>query len=80
MKNARANRAKLLFFIIKYVIFWRSCCRPRGTKWIVYENVIYQALFAAILVGYVIREKKNILEYDKYKKPLVILTMVLNEI
>ena len=37
---------------------------------------IYQALFAAILVKHVIREKRNIPEYNKSKKPLVTLTMV----
>ena len=31
MKNARAKRAKLLFFIVKYANLWRSCCwRRRG--------------------------------------------------
>ena len=29
MKNARAKRAKLLFFIVKYANLWRSCCRRR---------------------------------------------------
>ena len=28
-KNARAKRAKLLFFIVKYANLWRSCCRRR---------------------------------------------------
>ena len=37
------------------------------------------ALFAAILVGHLIREK-NILEYNISKKPCVTLTMVVNEI
>ena len=27
MKSARAKRAKLLFFIVKYANLWRSCCR-----------------------------------------------------
>ena len=29
MKNARAKRAKLLFFIVKYANLWGSCCRRR---------------------------------------------------
>ena len=29
MTNARAKRAELLFFIVKYANLWRSCCRPR---------------------------------------------------
>ena len=29
MKNARAKRAKLLFFIVKYANLWRSRCRRR---------------------------------------------------
>ena len=29
MKNARAKRAKLLFFFVKYANLWRSCCRRR---------------------------------------------------
>ena len=29
MKNARAKRAKVLFFIVKYAKLWRSCCRRR---------------------------------------------------
>ena len=29
IKNARAKRAKLLFFIVKYANLWRSCCRRR---------------------------------------------------
>ena len=29
MKTARAKRAKLLFFIVKYANFRRSCCRRR---------------------------------------------------
>ena len=36
------------------------------------------ALFAVILVGHLIREKKSILEYNISKKSLVILTMVVN--
>ena len=31
----------------------------RGTKWMVHENVIYQALFAVILVGQLIKGKPN---------------------
>ena len=27
MKKARAKRAKLLFFFVKYANLWRSCCR-----------------------------------------------------
>ena len=27
MKNARAKRANLLFFTVKYANLWRSCCR-----------------------------------------------------
>ena len=31
MTNARARRAKILFFIVKYANLWRSrCCRSRG--------------------------------------------------
>ena len=31
MKNARAKRAKILFFIVKYANFWGFCClRRRG--------------------------------------------------
>ena len=29
MKNARAKRAKMLFFIVKYAILWGFCCRRR---------------------------------------------------
>ena len=29
MKNARAKRAKILFFIVKYANLWRFCCRRR---------------------------------------------------
>ena len=29
MKNARAKRAKILFFIVKYADLWRFCCRRR---------------------------------------------------
>ena len=29
MKNARAKRAKLLFFIVKYTNLWGFCCRRR---------------------------------------------------
>ena len=29
MKTARAKRAKLLFFIVKYANLWRSCCQCR---------------------------------------------------
>ena len=29
MKNARAKRAKILFFIVKYANLWGSCCRRR---------------------------------------------------
>ena len=29
MKNARAKRAKILFFIVKYANLERSCCRRR---------------------------------------------------
>ena len=28
VKNARANWAKILFFIVKYVNLWGFCCRP----------------------------------------------------
>ena len=27
MKNARAKRAKMLFFTVKYANFWVFCCR-----------------------------------------------------
>ena len=30
MKNARAQRAKILFFIVKYANVWGFCCRLRG--------------------------------------------------
>ena len=30
MKNARAKRAKILFFIVKYANLWGFCCRRRG--------------------------------------------------
>ena len=29
MKNARAKRAKMLFFIVKYANLWGFCCRRR---------------------------------------------------
>ena len=29
MKNARAKRAKILFFIVKYANLWVFCCRRR---------------------------------------------------
>ena len=29
MKNARAKRAKILFFIVKYANLWGLCCRRR---------------------------------------------------
>ena len=29
MKNARAKRAKMLFFIVKYANLWAICCRRR---------------------------------------------------
>ena len=29
MKNARAKRAKILFFIVKYADLWGFCCRRR---------------------------------------------------
>ena len=29
MKNARAKRAKILFFIVKYANSWGFCCRRR---------------------------------------------------
>ena len=29
MKNAPAKRAKILFFIVKYVNLWGFCCRRR---------------------------------------------------
>ena len=29
MKNARAKRAKILFFIVKYANLWGFCCRVR---------------------------------------------------
>ena len=29
MKNALANRAKILFFIVKYANMWGFCCRRR---------------------------------------------------
>ena len=29
MKNARAKRAKILFFIVKYANLWGVCCRRR---------------------------------------------------
>ena len=29
MKNARAKRAKMLFFIVKYANLWGFCCRLR---------------------------------------------------
>ena len=29
VKNVRAKRAKLLFYIVKYANLWRSCCRRR---------------------------------------------------
>ena len=29
MKNARAKRAKLLFFIVNYANLWGFCCRRR---------------------------------------------------
>ena len=29
MKNARAKRAKILFFIVKYANLWCFCCRRR---------------------------------------------------
>ena len=29
MKNARAKRAKILFFIVKYAYLWGFCCRRR---------------------------------------------------
>ena len=28
MKNARAKRAQILFFIVKYANLWGFCCRP----------------------------------------------------
>ena len=28
MKDARARRAKILFFIVKYINLWGFCCRP----------------------------------------------------
>ena len=77
MKNARAKRAELLFFIVKYANLCCSCCHPPRTRWIARENVIYQALSAVILVGHVIRGK-NILEYNISKKSLVTVTMVVN--
>ena len=30
MKYARAKRAKILFFIVKYANLWSFCCRPRS--------------------------------------------------
>ena len=30
MKNARAKRAKTLFFIVKYANLWGFCCRRRA--------------------------------------------------
>ena len=32
MKNARAKRAKILFFIVKYANLWGFCCRRRRGK------------------------------------------------
>ena len=29
MKNARAKRAEILFFIVKYANLWNFCCRRR---------------------------------------------------
>ena len=29
LKNARAKRAKILFFIVKYASLWSFCCRRR---------------------------------------------------
>ena len=29
IKNARAKRAKVLFFIVKYANLWGFCCRRR---------------------------------------------------
>ena len=33
MKNARAKRAKILFFIVKYANLWCFCCRRRAPFW-----------------------------------------------
>ena len=40
MKNARAKRAKLMFFIVKYANLWGFCCRCRcgGLSSLVYGS------------------------------------------
>jgi len=36
MKNARAKRAKILFFIVKYANLWSFCCRRSCEELIVF--------------------------------------------
>ena len=43
MKNARAKRAKILFFIVEYANLWGFCCRRRrGCLSSLLLNTIYR--------------------------------------
>ena len=60
MKNARAKRAKILFFIVKYANLWSFCCRrrrgclsslfPRPRHWICTKSRL-QSSMQPILFG-----------------------------
>ena len=52
MKNARAKRAKILFFIVKYANLWGFCCRRRRGC-LSSRPILRQSEFEAqIVVGY----------------------------
>ena len=51
-ENARAKRAKLLVFIVKYANLWRSCCRPlRGSLCSPIGESLF-TLFASLTYAY----------------------------
>ena len=66
MTNARAKRAKILFFIVKYANLWGFCCRrrrgclssliPRSTPQKPFRTLIIEYSFGAQHNG----EKKNV--------------------
>ena len=63
MKSARAKRAKILFFIVKYANLWGFCCRRRRGCWsyLIFSNgrvssinPTYQRIFVFDLFQYLL--------------------------
>ena len=53
MKNARAKRAKLLFFIVNYANLWGFCCRRRrGCLSSLFDKIVDE-LYPSLYFGYV---------------------------